>query len=135
MVMAKSSPRVLPDEIILEILSWLPAKSVLRFRYTKLKEAETYRDKGIDYLRLAIGLSWLGRNAATMKQADLAYECFRVVEDKCYAAALKKAAMKAAALKKAADRDAENAPDLLCCMILGFFGSVLFIFAKNASCQ
>ncbi|KAG2391064.1 uncharacterized protein HKW66_Vig0131750 [Vigna angularis] len=66
--------------------------------------------------------------AAAMKQADLAYECFRVVEDKCYAAALKKVAM-----KKAADRDrkpnAENGPSLLCGMIL-FFGSLFLIFGR-----
>ncbi|KOM46737.1 hypothetical protein LR48_Vigan07g044100 [Vigna angularis] len=150
-IAAISSAERLSDELITEILSWLPAKTLMRFRcvsktwnsliinsyFMKLhherslifqrdlrNEARAYSIMGKKHLFRALKNSYDEKGCAVaMKEAKRARQCFRVAEEESYAAAMKEAAY------CACDPDAENALCLLCYMII-FFSSVLLIYRR-----
>ncbi|WVY90914.1 hypothetical protein V8G54_036428 [Vigna mungo] len=153
---AISSAEILPNEVIAEILSWLPAKTLIRFRcvsktwnsliinsyFVKLhhkrsilfqmdlrNEAKAYGIMGEKHLYRALKNSYRQRYGVSMKEAERACECFRVAEDESYAAAMKEAAMKEAAGRDR-KRDAENAPTLLCCLLLLYGLGCLFGYRR-----
>ncbi|XP_014502889.1 F-box/kelch-repeat protein At3g23880-like [Vigna radiata var. radiata] len=143
-----------PDDLIIEILSWLPLKSVMRFKcvskswnsliidpyFVKLhrkrsiilqmelrKTVKTYAARGKNHMLNAITNSRNERRyGVSRKEAERGRECFRVA----HTAAMKEALMEETAYYRPSNRVAEeDRPSLLWCM-LGVVGLLLLMAAS-----